>query len=159
MTFDDCEFRIATLDDIESIVDLWWESARYHAEIEPRFQYASDAVESTRAYYSKQIPLDTFLVVLAEEGEDVVGFAGVQVISKPPIHVHRKIGHIDGIFVRPRVRRTSIGTHLWNICRDWLMQQGVTKVQLNVASMNLGAHTFWGKIGFRDLMIQMELDQ
>jgi ribosomal protein S18 acetylase RimI-like enzyme len=158
LTKSNLEFRIATLDDIESIVDLWWESARFHAEIEPRFRYASDAVESTKAYYSKQIPLDTFIVVLAEEGEDIVGFAGAQVISTPPIHLHQKIGHIDSLFVKPRVRRTSIGTHLWDICRDWLIQKEVAKVKLTVASMNPGAHAFWRKIGFRDLMIQMELD-
>ena len=47
--------RTATPDDLDAIVEMWWESSQYHEELEPRFQYAPDATDATKQFISKQI--------------------------------------------------------------------------------------------------------
>ncbi|MGY5860676.1 MAG: GNAT family N-acetyltransferase [Candidatus Thorarchaeota archaeon] len=153
------DYRVATIDDLDSIVSLWRESTAYHEEIEDRFQYSSDAAKWTENYFSTQLPKDSFILFIANTDDDVVGFIEAVVMEKPPIHVHRKIGFIMSLFVRPQYRQKGVGSHLWSLTYDWLMKQKVTKFQLAVAAMNPNAIEFWKKLGFKELMFRMERPQ
>jgi len=157
MTKNDVEFRVATIDDLDSFVSLWIASARYHEEIEDRFQYSPDAAEWTRKYYSNQLSKDNFIFFVACIGDDVVGFIEAMAIEKPPIHVQCKVGFISSLFVKDEHRRKSIGFQLWELSRDWLMEQKVDKFQLAVAALNPVGIEFWRKVGFSELMMQMEM--
>ncbi len=59
--------------------------------------------------------------------------------------------HLVLMAVEPELRRTGVGTALW----DWLLtvaQRGdVERVQLEVRAENLGASAFYGSLGFREV--------
>ena len=79
MTKDDIVIRAATLDDIHAIVELWTESARYHAALEPRYQFALDVTKPTEDYYSNQIHSEKSVVAVAQSGDSIIGFICVLV--------------------------------------------------------------------------------
>ena len=158
MTGNNFGFRPAKIDDLESIVELWIESASFHARLEPRFQYASDVTQPTKEYYTKQLQSENSYIGVAHSNDDIVGFIGVQVQERPPIHVPRRMGFINGLFVKPSVRRHGIGTHLWHMALDWLKQQEIHKAHVTVASRNPESIEFWQKKGFSDLMLRLEFD-
>ena len=158
MTGNSIRFRPGSIDDLESIVELWIESARFHARLEPRFQYAPDVTQPTKEYYAKQLQSENSYVGVAQSSDDIVGFISAQVHERPPIHVPRRMGFIDGLFVKSSVRRLGIGTRLWHMALDWLKLQEVHKAHVTVASMNPESIEFWRKKGFSDLMLRLEFD-
>ena len=158
MTGNSFSFRPGSIDNLDSIVELWIESARFHARLEPRFQYAPDVTQPTKEYYAKQLQSENSYVGVAQSGDGIVGFIGAQVHERPPIHVPRRMGFIDGLFVTPSVRRHGIGTRLWHMALEWLKQQEVYKAHVTVASRNPDSIEFWRKKGFSDLMIRLEFD-
>ena len=158
MTGNNFGFRPAKIDDLKSIVELWIESARLHARLEPRFQYAHDVTQPTKEYYAKQLQSENSYVGVAQSSNDIIGFISAQVHERPPIHVPRRMGFIDGLFVKPSVRRHGIGTGLWHMALDWLKQQEIHKAHVTVASRNPESIEFWRKKGFSDLMLRLEYD-
>jgi ribosomal protein S18 acetylase RimI-like enzyme len=150
------KIRTATSDDIDTIVEMWWESSRYHEELEPRFQYASDAANATKQFISKQIESEDSCYWLAQIENDIVAYAEAMVIERPPIHVHRRIGHLGSIYVKPTARRKGIGTELWRVARDWLKSKEIATITLWVATENPVALEFWRKLNFREIMVRME---
>ena len=112
MTKDDIVIRAATLDDIHAIVELWTESARYHAALEPRYQFALDVTKPTEDYYSNQIHSEKSVVAVAQSGDSIIGFICVLVKERPPTFIPRKSGFVDGVYVSPEVRRQGVGTQL-----------------------------------------------
>ena len=156
MTIGEYDFRDATLDDIDPLVQMWCESSSYHEEIETRFKYSSDVDEWTTKYFTNQLPKDTTSFFIAFDGDDDIGFIETQVMEKPPIHAQRKVGYVGSLYVRPAYRRKGVGSHLWKLAREWFLKQEVSKIQLAVAVMNPDALKFWKKCGFTELMFQME---
>lgn len=150
------EFRIATLDDLDSLVTLWCESSSYHEEIENRFKYASDAADWTKKYFSDQLPKDEFTIFVASDDGSIFGFIEAQLMEKGPIHAQRRIGYIGSLYVRPQYRRKGVGSHLWSLAHDWLEAQDISKIQLAVAVKNPSGFEFWKQIGFQELMFQMQ---
>lgn len=158
MKKDNVVLRSATIDDINSLVDMWWESAHYHQTLDPRFQYASDAVKATEEFMSKQIESENGCFWVAQIDNDIVGYVEAMVVDRPPIHVQRRVGHLGSIYVKPEARRKGIGTSLWNLARDWLAEKGVPKISLMVASQNPKALEFWKKFEFSEIMIRLEVE-
>jgi ribosomal protein S18 acetylase RimI-like enzyme len=158
MTNNDLILRTATLDDLDSLVTLWWESAHYHQDLEPRLQYASDAENATREFMSKQMESEDACFWVAQIEDDIVGYIEAMVMAKPPIFHHRRVGHIGSIYVKAEARRKGIGNRLWNLARDWLVEKGVPTINLWVASQNPKALEFWKKFEFSEIMIRLEVE-
>ena len=158
MKKDNVVLRSATIDDINSLVDMWWESAHYHQILDPRFQYASDAVKATEEFMSKQIESENGCFWVAQIDNDIVGYVEAMVVDRPPIHVQRRVGHLGSIYVKPEARRKGIGTSLWNLARDWLAEKGVPTISLMVATQNPQALEFWKKFNFREIMVRLEVE-
>ncbi len=154
---DNLVLRIATLDDIDSLVELWWESAHYHEELEPRFQYASDAAKATKEFMSKQIQSENSGYWVAQNEDAIIGYIEAMVSERPPIFVHRRTGHIGSIYVKTEARRKGIGNALWNLAREWLAEKGVPTISLWVASQNPEALAFWKKFEFSEIMIRLDV--
>jgi ribosomal protein S18 acetylase RimI-like enzyme len=118
MATDNLILRPAISDDVDSLVELWWESANHHQSLEPRFQYNSDATKATRDFISKQMQSEDSCYWVAQNEKYIVGYIEAMMIERPPIHVHRRIGYIGSIYVRPEARRRGIGAKLWQLAYD-----------------------------------------
>jgi len=150
--------RTATLEDLDVIVEMWWESSQYHEQLEPRFQYSSDATNATRQFISKQIESEDGCYWVALKDDDIVGYVEAMVIERPPIHLHRRIGYLGSIYVKSKARQKGIGTNLWQTAYDWLKTKEVFVINLMVASKNPRALEFWKKFNFSEIMVRMELE-
>ena len=146
------------MEDTQILAELWIESATYHADLEPRFVYASDPAKPIERFYSNLLESETALILLALQGDEVVGYISGFIQERPPIHAIRKMGFVDGLFVKPAARRYGIGTQLWNRVLEWLNGHEITKIQLTVASKNPGAIEFWKKHGFSEIIHRFEFN-
>jgi ribosomal protein S18 acetylase RimI-like enzyme len=86
--------------------------------------------------------LATGKVVVAQEGDDVIGMAkGV---------LDRGTGHVSFIYVRPHGRGQGSGKALLRALGEWFVQHQVVDVTLGVDTSNPDGLAFWERLGFRE---------
>jgi len=158
MTEGNATLRTATIDDLDTLVELWWESSHYHEELEPRFQYGSGARKATREFFAKQMESENSCYWVAQNEDGIIGYVEAMVIERPPIHAMRRIGYLGSIYVKPEARQKGFGTKLWKLARDWFEEKEVSIIDLMVASKNPAAIEFWKKFNFSEIMIRLEVD-
>jgi ribosomal protein S18 acetylase RimI-like enzyme len=86
--------------------------------------------------------LATGKVVVAQEGDDVIGMAkGV---------LDRGTGHVSFIYVRHEGRGRGSGKALLRALGEWFAQHQVVDVTLGVDTSNPDGLAFWERLGFRE---------
>ena len=58
-------------------------------------------------------------------------------------------GYLNDLYVAPPFRRGGLAARLTGYAEDWLTEQGVPTMQLQVLQKNENAHRFWQKVGMR----------
>lgn len=86
--------------------------------------------------------LSAFLVAL-DDGDRVVGYAGVQVILDE--------GYITNIAVRPECRRQGVAAKLLQVFMDFAKANKLSFLTLEVRASNYDAIALYGSRGFRSM--------
>ncbi|EJN06788.1 acetyltransferase [Phyllobacterium sp. YR531] len=96
----------------------------------------------------------TFLI---EEDDQIVGMNAVRIVdvSGQKNARFRKFAFIMAIGVDEAKRRQGYGTALVNHMLEWLPQQDVDMVCLNVSAQNIAAQSFYQHMGFGTTFVQM----
>jgi GNAT superfamily N-acetyltransferase len=152
------EYRSATKDDIDDIMELWIESAQYHEELDGRLALNLDAAESVKNFYTEKFFNEDSFLVVAETEAKLVGVSGAIIQKRPPIQFVREVGFVDIIFVTAEYRNHGIGAKLFEKVMEWMKSKGLKKSRLTVATSNNVGINFWRKTGYNDVMQIMELE-
>jgi ribosomal protein S18 acetylase RimI-like enzyme len=91
---------------------------------------------------------------VAEEAGSVVGFAAGRVRAHPSHFGGQLVGYLSEIFVTPAMRGGT-GTALLERCMSWFADQGLSRVELQVAVRNEAAQGFYRRHGFVTEFVQM----
>jgi ribosomal protein S18 acetylase RimI-like enzyme len=137
---------------LPGIIERWIELLDYHAELDPIFTGAPDGHVSYREYVRKFISEPTACVLVALDGDNVIGFAVAMIANYPPPLARRIYGYISDVAVTQTHRGRGIGADMARKVLDWFTQQGITRVELRVSSYNDVALSFWERHGFREYM-------
>jgi GNAT superfamily N-acetyltransferase len=156
MDIDGIEYRNATRDDLDGIIEVWKESEEYHSELDPRLKMKPNAADHIKKFYSERFFNEDSAFFLAVKGERVVGYASVFLQKRPPIHFEEFWGFIEAIVISSKYRRQGIGTNLFNHVRRWLKDREIVTIRLTVATKNPHAVSFWRKMGFIEIMHIMD---
>jgi ribosomal protein S18 acetylase RimI-like enzyme len=144
--------------DLEALLDLWEEMMAYHAQLDARFRPTADGRQHFRRIVQEWMTDDACSVWVAEVDGRLVGYTIGRLAENPPVLEPLFVGHVSDICVAPAWRRQGIAGQLFSAVRGWLRQQGVTSVQLHVATQNPAAQAFWLEMGFSPFMTRMWLD-
>jgi len=150
--------RRATFNDLEPVLDLWQEMMDYHARLDKRFQPAADGRVHFRQAVQEWMLDDLWRVLVALDGDEVVGYIIGHLADNPPVFETRHYGFISDICVATDWRRSGVGRQLFAAIRDWFRRHGITVIQLNVAALNPVSRAFWRKMGFQDYLNRMWLE-
>ena len=92
---------------------------------------------------------DQFLVIVEkeEETESILGYAVADIDKK----IQSKIGHILSIAIGKKYRRRGFGSRLLSKLINVLKSKGCNGVVLEVRVSNDVAHSFYRKLGFREV--------
>lgn len=100
-------------------------------------------------------------VIVANNGQEIVGFAVVQFIHNPEsaFWQENNFYHIEEFGVDEKHRRCGIATLLMNFMRQDAKDRGFEKIELNTWEFNESALRFYENLGFqtyrRDLQIRV----
>lgn len=142
------KIRSAVPTDASAITDI------HNASFFSRFR--SDANESEvqrylgeldEAYFSALITARSAVIFVAEEAENIVGFAQLNP-EKPSMHLKLSGLKLERLYIDPQQKRKGIGRALMNRCFDHRKQASVDLLWLQVLSSNIEAVRLYEQLGF-----------
>jgi diamine N-acetyltransferase len=149
--------RKATADDYNSLCELFDEGDALHRDHLPHvFQKPSGAARE-QDYYLELIADENLALLVAEVGENLVGFVHAIVRNPPafPVFVPRRYAIVDGIVVKSGFQNRGIGRLLMDKMQEWAIAKGATSIELNVYEFNTSAISFYERLGYQTFSRKM----
>jgi GNAT superfamily N-acetyltransferase len=147
--------REATVDDVPALVELWKEFMDFHAKREPFLTRVKDADAHWAEYVQENIESAEWLVLVADDEVQVVGFCTATVKTYPPVLVTKRIGFVQDLAVTAAEREKGIGEQLFQKAESWLRTWEIDRVEVNVAVANQTGQDFWRHMGFQDYLMRL----
>lgn len=144
--------RRADTDDLDAIVSLWMDMMHEHEEFDERVRLSVAADEAYRNYACRHIENPEAPVFVADHSGRIIGFCLAYVARSLPMFRPSSYGFISDLMVMESWRRQGVGRSLLGAVQQWLREQGVRSIQLQVYSRNTAAVAFWSRLGFQDFV-------
>ena len=144
--------RPVTLDDLEVLIDIYLDTARHHAAIDPEVFHVP-AREHAGARLRRRVEArgrDDYEYVAAILDGRMVGSATIEVADLPhPGSMMRPIRSAEfGVSVVDGYRGRGIGRALISHLEAWAWAHGVERIVLNVSEANEGAIRLYRDMGY-----------
>ena len=133
--------RPATARDAKAIAQIHvatWQAA--YQDLMPDDYLKKMTLEKRQAYWSEAIEYSEPQLLVAAEGERIVGFVGYDRSRDPK--TRSTVGEIWAIYVLPSHWGQGVGVALWDGARDGLKEEGCTQVTIWVLLGNERALQF-----------------
>ena len=152
------EIREARKEDLDAVSDLWEELAKYHERLSDDFELAWDSRRKWAKYLKQKFSEISTKLIVASEGDRVVGFALCLLSPNVPVYKERKIGVISDVLVREERRRKGVMKKMLDMAVKWFAKNRVKTIQLSVAAANTEAREIYANMGFTPFMIHKRID-
>ena len=143
--------RPATMRDLPAVVALWRTLQLASATFEPRLAPNAQAEAWFADYLGGQLDHDNAAVLVAVQGETVVGYVFGQIMQRPTV-VSGDCGYVADLCVRDEHRGQGIGRALYGKIRDWFLARGLRAIEVQIVRANPASQAFWRKMGFGDFL-------
>ncbi len=143
---------------VHDIVEIWKDFMDFHRDIDELFTRREGGHVNFERHVRELMASEDAVVLVAKEGELVVGYSIAQVNAYPPIFTRERYGFISDVAVRAGHRRRGLGTSLVESMLEWLKARGLSRIELRVAAKNRVGNQFWKKLGFNDYVQILYLD-
>jgi GNAT superfamily N-acetyltransferase len=133
---------------------------RQHHDSDPRRFILTDRPEAGYGrFLVSELADPDVLVLVAERSGEVVGYVFAGIESTSWRDLRGPCGFIHDVYVHESARREGVGQELLRAAIAWAHRHGRSQVVLWSKSGNVSAQRLFAKLGFRDTMIEMTLDQ
>jgi GNAT superfamily N-acetyltransferase len=145
--------RPVTLDDLETLVDVYLDTAAHHANIDPEVFHVPTREDVARRLRRRVDGRGrTGEYVAAMVGDEMAGSASVDLADPlEPGNMVRNVPTAEfGVSVVEAWRGRGIGSALIAHLERWAADHGVERMILNVSEANDGAIRLYHALGYRD---------
>ncbi|MFL5726357.1 MAG: GNAT family N-acetyltransferase [Chloroflexota bacterium] len=145
--------RPVTLDDLDVLLDIYLDTARHHAAIDPEvFQVPDPDAVIVRLRRRIEGRGEFGEYVAAMIGDVMVGSASVDVADQPsPGNMARAVTTAEfGVSVVEGWRGYGIGRALIDHLEGWARDHGIDRMVLTVSAANEGAIRLYQELGYRE---------
>jgi ribosomal protein S18 acetylase RimI-like enzyme len=151
--------RIASLNDIERINELFWQSDLFHHNNEPNIYEKTNEGHRSKEYIETILNEDKDIFVVLELDDKIIGFLyGYEEIKgKLPFHKKRKYFVLDNIVIDTKYQNKGYGKKLIDYIIEYSNKKMYDDIMLNVYTFNKKAISIYEKYGFRNLSQNMSL--
>ena len=144
---------------IQDIVLLWKDFMDFHKAIDPHYSRNKDALNKFEKFIKRWMKSKDGRVIVALDGQYVVGFALAMIFSYPPVIKQKLHGYIDTVAVKKGFRRKGVGEKMVSDLFKWFKKRGMDRIELSVITKNKSGRTFWKKLGFADYQSIMFIEK
>ena len=142
------KIRNAKAEDINRIVELWYEMMLFHVKISDIYKMKPNAKSLYHDYVKECIHDSSKEIFLYENNHIIGGYIFVEITALPPVYEESRIGVITEIGVNSRERRSGIGKLLLDKAEDWLTKQDIHRAECTVSIDNPVSQSFWKNNGY-----------
>ena len=140
----------ATDGHVPQIVALWKEFENYHGTLDPYFSTRADGHIIFEKHVKERIESEDALVLVALDGDKVVGASHARIDKYPPVYKNETYGYVGFMAVKDNCQRQGVGEQMLSEIFKWFKSRGIHRVELRVRVKNELGYSFWKKHGFRD---------
>ncbi len=137
--------REATLDDTESIVDLWEEMMDFHIQKSSIYEIKTNARETYKFYLKKILKNQESIVLVCEIENKVVGYIIAEESLLPPVYKEEKVGTVVEIGITEKYRNKGIGEKLLEKTEKWFVSKDINTIECVISDFNEISKGFWFK--------------
>ena len=141
------EIRLATLEDIKQIRELYNEFFNYNAALQP--EYCKAGIESG-AYPKSAIESSSADIFIALENNVIIGFIHIREAQTPAFDsvVPHNYAEIIDFMVAASHREKGVGSKLMDSVKQWCKKRNLDYIELAVLSNAKEALCFYGQKDF-----------
>ena len=145
------DYRIATKDDINLLMDSRLEALKVVNNLEPDYQFSPDFTDRSRTYFEN----GNQTTVLALMGETVIGCASICYINIMPTFSHPtgKRAHLMNVYTNSQYRRKGVAYHMVNMLIEEAKNRGVTEISLDATQFGRALYLKCGFVDSEECMI------
>lgn len=140
--------RRATIEDLDSVVDLRLALLREYPDHPVYGRLRSDAELRARALFSAQLESANDVVFIAEMGERPVGLVRCVETVSSPLLLPERYCYVSSAYVRPEHRRRGVLQALIARAREWCDERGLSEMRLHNVGSRASAAAAWDALGF-----------
>lgn len=140
--------RRATIEDLDSVVDLRLALLREYPDHPVYGRLRSDAELRARALFSAQLESANDVVFIAEMGERPVGLVRCVETVSSPLLLPERYCYVSSAYVRPEHRRRGVLQALIARAREWCDARGLSEMRLHNVGSRASAAAAWDALGF-----------
>jgi ribosomal protein S18 acetylase RimI-like enzyme len=144
------QIRRAKKEEIGAVADLIVRTKRLNNEFDPLFAVVADAKSRAEKYLQSTIGAPDKLLMVAVEGQKVVGVLRSEMRDRLFYEPHRE-GFITDFYILPEYRRKALGNDILQQASTELKKMGAQIIVADVPARNEIANKFYIKRGFRAL--------
>lgn len=144
--------REGTPDDVERAWAVRAETFEFHrSQAVPQHFRATDSPPPTRPFIDRLLATGEGALLLAEVGDEVIGFATIRVGDAPdePFWMPARVAFVDSLGVLETWRGRGAGRMLMDAAEGWARTHGAERLHLNVWEFNEGAIAFYERLGYQ----------
>jgi GNAT superfamily N-acetyltransferase len=140
--------RVATLADLDTVVELRIALLREHEGNPVYGRLRVDAPQRARRIFAEQLEAPNEVTFLAERGERPVGILRcIDAVGSPLLHPAR-YAYVASVYVLPAERRAGILRLMLHEAEGWSAERGLREMRLHNAADNTLAGDAWEALGF-----------
>ncbi|HYM38775.1 MAG TPA: GNAT family N-acetyltransferase [Thermoplasmata archaeon] len=153
----DVRVRQAKVRDLPVLTRLWRELVGFHEALGGQdFRLAPGAEAGWKKYLRGHLGKSDRLCLVAEAGDQAVGFLVAGIERQPGIFMERDYGHISDVYVQEPQRGKGVGKALVAEALRWFEEKRVVRVRLQTDARNTLGFEFWKKLGFQTTVFTMD---
>ena len=150
--------RRATSGDLPALVDLWREMWDFNAALDPRMTATPVANPVMKSWIEVHLESERSLVLVAQDGRALVGYALATILENPPVVPHQFFGYVSELSVTAARRRSGVGTLLLDGVHAWFHAKGLPYAEVTAGVRNQVSKSFWRRHGYSDFVERLRLD-
>jgi GNAT superfamily N-acetyltransferase len=143
--------RRATREDSFLLSSLTRDVQSLHAQHHAKIFKTPDADDFAVPFFEEMLSDPAVTIFIAEDRGNAVGDIVCKLVERPenPFTFAARILLVDQISVRPEARRKGIGAALLEQAESLARELEAERIVLDSWDFNLGAHTFFERMGFQ----------
>ena len=145
------QYRIATQDDINLLIQIRLEMLKVVNNLEPDYQFSSDFINNSKLYFDN----GNQTTVLAYQDDMVIGCASICYIHMMPTFDHPtgKRAHLMNIYTNIQYRRQGIAHKMVNLLIEEAKMEGVTEISLDTTQSGRALYRKCGFVESEECMV------
>ncbi|MFX0094288.1 MAG: GNAT family N-acetyltransferase [Candidatus Hodarchaeota archaeon] len=152
--------RPASLEDIDTLGDLWYHQRCYHEQWDELYETAISGQQKWKEYIISCLSQSNQLVLVAEDDQKkIIGYIHGSFYPWPfsPFEIY---GSLNTIAISPEAQGQGTGKKLVQKLLNWFKEQKIQHISVHVDYRNEGALHLYKNTGFRSyqhrLMLNLE---